>query len=99
MHFYSFSIRKSNDFGRDKYENVCLIIDDDVTGEMCTTSKFGFIDADLLDFITWKKSVHQPISKLALIFRSDQPAIISEVDIRHIGRIQIYKSFLSSNLF
>ena len=91
------SIRKSNDFGRDKYKNVCLIINDDIDDEMCTTTKYGFTDVDFLDFITWKKSVHQPIQKLALVFREKnavvegvpvtQSAVISEVIINHIGII------------
>lgn len=91
------SIRKSNDFGRDKYKNVCLIINDDVKDEMCTTTKYGFTDVDFLDFITWKKATHQPVQKVALVFREKnavvegvpvtQPAIISEVIINHIGII------------
>ena len=91
------SIRKSNNVGRDKYKNVCLIIDDDVNDEMCTTTKYGFTDADFLDFITWKKAVHQPVQKLALVFREknalvegvpvSQPAVIAEVIINHIGKV------------
>ena len=87
MHFYSLSIRKSNDIGRDKYKNVCLIIDDDIQGEICTTTNFGFDGADNLDFVTWKKALHRPISKLALVFRNDNaPAIISEIVLHHMGR-------------
>ena len=96
------SIRKSNDFGRDKYKNVCLIINGDIDDEMCTTTKYGFTDVDFLDFITWKKSIHQPTlmklaRKLALVFREKnavvegvpvtQSAVISEVIINHIGII------------
>ena len=64
---------------------------------MCTTTKYGFTDAYFLDFITWKKAVHQPVQKLALVFREKnamvngvpvtQPAVISEVIINHIGKI------------
>ena len=74
---------------------------------MCTTTKYGFTDADFLDFITWKKAVHQPVQKLALVFREKnalvegvpvtQPAVIAEVIINHIGKV--FQKWALPNLF
>jgi len=52
IEFISLTILKRLDCCGDRYNNACLVIDGDITNEICTNSDSGFND-QAGDTITW----------------------------------------------
>ena len=70
MQFQELTIRRRGQFN-DRYENVCLVLNDDTDNELCTDAKTGFSGAeDLLPFITWRKPTDN-VKKVELVFRTE----------------------------
>ena len=68
MTFNSLTIRKRFDCCRDRYQHVCLVLDEDVTNELCTDQQWGFQEDQYSNFVTWRKRV-EGVHKVELYFR------------------------------
>ena len=61
----------SQESSYNRYENVCIVLNDDIDNELCTDSRTGFRGKeDLLPFITWTKPTDN-IKKVELVFREE----------------------------
>ena len=53
INFISLTIFKRVQYNLHTYNNVCLVLDDDVLNQVCTNSSTGFNNQES-DWITWK---------------------------------------------
>ena len=67
MTFHSLTIQKRMNCCRDRYQDVCLVLDDKVRPELCTDNNWGFENDRTSDFITWTKHV-EGVNKVELHF-------------------------------
>ena len=69
MTFHSLTIRKRFDCCRDRYQNVCLVLDGMTKPEWCTSTQHGFEGDRYSNFITWTNRV-EGVRKVELQFRA-----------------------------
>ena len=79
IEFYSLSILKRTNCCGDRYNNVCLIIDEDTNNQICTNTDSGFSNQES-NMITWK--IAKKIArKIDLYFRDKKHAQIADLQI------------------
>ena len=81
----------------DRYNKVCLVLDDDIANQICTDSKTGFSN-QTSDWITWRLNSNNadPLNnpskiaqKIELYFRDTQHAQIADFFIEYKGEIKL----------
>ena len=100
--FNSLSFRKlSKDTG---YKNICLVLDNNRTDQICTTRDWGFpgiqgCDKGLCDyansehisnFITWKVTPRN-VTRVSLVFNHKFSIKITELTIYHQSKFNFYR--------
>ena len=69
IQFQELTIQRRGQFN-DRYEDACIVLNDDIDNQLCTDSKTGFAGQEYyFPFITWRKPTDN-VKKVELVFRN-----------------------------
>ena len=70
IQFQELTIRRREQFNFDRYQDACIVLNDDIDNQLCTDSRTGFAGQEYyLPFITWRKPTDN-VKKVELVFRN-----------------------------
>merc|ERR1719394_1364091 len=70
IQFQELTIQRREQFNFDRYQDACIVLNDDIDNQLCTDSRTGFAGQEYdLPFITWRKRTDN-VKKVELVFRN-----------------------------